>query len=333
MVHLSHRRRAFTLIELLVVIAIIGILVALLLPAVQKVRESAARTQCQNNLKQQGLALHMYHDANKSFPWGREDDTSDMMGNTISSLPWGVFILPYLEQQGLFSQFNTKLPFNDPANNYPNGPATTKLKVFICPSSTAKGEVYTDTWSAAPPFFGTLSGNQTWTVSASDYIATSGILRGFADFVYPGYPGGHEGVMQDSFPVKVAAISDGTSNTTIVGECAGAPYLWANGRIIDQPPWTYAASGLGVSGLAWADSLNGEGWLLGNDGTGILTNIGNPGTCTVNCCNFLGFYSFHTGGANFLLADGSVRFIQASVDARTMLELITIQGGLSVQVP
>src|SRR5437870_6359667 len=126
------KRRGFTLIELLVVIAIIGVLIGLLLPAVQKVREAANRMKCSNNLKQMGIALHGYHDVNQTFPWGHQDS------NNFFSLPWAVFILPYLEQDSLFRQFDTKKQFIDPANQGPQ--AQTKLSVYICPSSPSQGK-------------------------------------------------------------------------------------------------------------------------------------------------------------------------------------------------
>ena len=108
----KNRRPGFTLIELLVVIAIIGVLVGLLLPAVQKVREAANRMKCSNNLKQMGLALHSYHDSFGTFPWGHQD-------STFFSLPWASFILPYLEQDNVYRMFNTTKDFTDPINQGP----------------------------------------------------------------------------------------------------------------------------------------------------------------------------------------------------------------------
>ncbi len=167
-------RRAFTLIELLVVIAIIAILIGLLLPAVQKVREAAARMSCTNNLKQQGLALLSYHDISQRFPFGGSDDYTDAGGLDYYSLPWGVYILPFIEQQNLYQRFtvasilgqggsvlfnmqppsalgpSSPLLFNNPPNNtnltdQTLNPAATPLKVYRCASSPSPtNAVYTD---------------------------------------------------------------------------------------------------------------------------------------------------------------------------------------------
>lgn len=325
-----HRRSAFTLIELLVVIAIIGVLIALLLPAVQKVRESAARTQCENNLKQIGIALHMYHDSFEIFPWGHQDNTVDNMGLTIEMVPWGVFILPYLEQQDLYNRFNVNLAFNVAPNNDSTGasPGAVGLKVFQCPSSLSRGVVYTDDWDNAGPMFnGPISGNPTWTVSASDYIATSGVYHTYSNLVWPnGYPSDRSGVLQDNNQVRVIDILDGASNTTMVGECAGAPDLWLAGKKADSDPW--AKYGIAISGLAWADSFNGENWLAGTDSTGL-----NPGTCAINCINVAGFYSFHPSVANFLFGDGSVRTLSSGTDPKVIMEMITYRGNMPVSFP
>jgi prepilin-type N-terminal cleavage/methylation domain-containing protein len=210
------RRRGFTLIELLVVIAIIAILIGLLLPAVQKVREAAARVQCQNNLKQMALALHSYHDVNKTFPWGHQD-------STYYSLPWAVFILPYLEQDNLYRLFDTTKNFYDPTNQGPQ--AQTRVAVYCCPSSPSNGKVFTDTWTA-PNEIGV---NLSWTVSASDYVSTAGVQWGYLTKWYPSYPASGAGVMQGIRPMSIPQITDGTSNTFLVGENGGGPDLYARG--------------------------------------------------------------------------------------------------------
>jgi len=265
----------FTLIELLVVIAIIAILIALLLPAVQKVREAAARTQCTNNLKQMGLAFHGYHDVNNSFPCGVSDTLSDPSTNAYyMSLPWGVYLLPYLEQDNLYKKFsvcslspaglwNSRLPwvdspggvphtFNNQAGfNYassdPNvNPAAATVPVYRCPSSaTASIATYTDTWTAVPLASTNINdlplvGNQTWTVAISDYMPCSGVVGNlrngtnstkYSASAFPsglnvngiGKPGvDANGTLNDNtLPFSIAMITDGTSNTWLVGECSG----------------------------------------------------------------------------------------------------------------
>jgi prepilin-type N-terminal cleavage/methylation domain-containing protein/prepilin-type processing-associated H-X9-DG protein len=345
-------RRAFTLIELLVVIAIIAILIGLLLPAVQKVREAAARISCTNNLKQMGIALHSYHDTNQTFPYGGSDDVGNYM-----SLPWGVYILPYLEQQNLYSRFNVArlsgsnggelwngLPpavagvtftFNNPPNNTNNtdyllNPAATPLKVYRCASSPSGGtQVYTDTWTAAgcsnesgPP-----AGAPVWTVAITDYVPASGVPGGVWGAFNPTLPNGtEEGILNDNYAVKITAITDGTSNTWLVGECGGAPNVYITGpRLYDSPPFSIGcAANLTASGLGWADENNGDWWIEGASFSG--TSIGGP--CMINCTNGGGgFFSFHTGGANFLYADAHVQYVQSGIAAGTALMLVRFADG------
>jgi prepilin-type N-terminal cleavage/methylation domain-containing protein/prepilin-type processing-associated H-X9-DG protein len=324
----SRSRGAFTLIELLVVIAIIAVLVGLLLPAVQKVREAAARMSCQNNLKQIGLGLHNYHDANGKFPWGHQD-------STFYSLPWAVYILPYIEQNNLYTKFNTALNFNDPANQGPQAQA--RVPIYCCPSSPSNGKVFTDTWTAPNE----IGENLTWTVSASDYVVTGGVQGGYRGKFYNPYPGAIYGVMQDDRVLKITDITDGTSNTTMIGENGGGPDLYARGKLLATAPnYSGAPSGYGgAEGHAWADTMNGEVW--SGNGTDFLTGLddsqrglGNPNTCILNCnnsgANHGGWYSFHTGVVNFVFADGSVHSVADSTSGKIVLELITAASGVVI---
>lgn len=326
---LKRKRSAFTLIELLVVIAIIAVLIGLLLPAVQKVREAANRMKCTNNLKQIGLALHGYHDVNNTFPMGHK-----VSGNFFS-LPWAVYILPYLEQDSLYRKFDTTKSFIDPVNQGPH--AQTRLAVYCCPSSPSNGKVFTDSWTAPNELGQSLS----WTVSASDYVCTGGVQGGYRGKFYNPYPGAIDGVMQDNRPMKITDVTDGSSNTFLVGENGGAPDLWVRGKLLATAPnYSGAPSGFGgVEGHAWADTLNGEVW-SGNGfdfATGLddsQRGLGNPNTCILNCnnsgANHGGWYSFHTGVVNFVFADGSVRSIADSTSGKIVLELITAASGVVI---
>jgi prepilin-type N-terminal cleavage/methylation domain-containing protein/prepilin-type processing-associated H-X9-DG protein len=346
------RRSAFTLIELLVVIAIIGVLIALLLPAVQKIREAANRISCTNNLKQMGLALHNYHDVYKKFPYGADDNYRDTAGNDYSSLPWGVMILPFLEQDNLYRKFNTRwvhpspngpapditTTYNNPPNNTnvldpTQNPAATPLKIYQCPSSPSQGEVYQDTWDNSGNAYGPYAGNPAWTVSASDYIAISGVLGGFVGRYIPSDIPDHNGVLNDNFSVRIAMIIDGTSNTWMVGECAGAPNVYVQGsRLFATPPYDPTTQSFYISGNAWADETNGDQWIAGTDFDGGVAS-GNPlthGPCTINCVNIQNFFAFHPAGANFLYADGHVNFVTQDLDPKIAILRISFRDGMVI---
>lgn len=367
------RRSAFTLIELLVVIAIIAILIALLLPAVQKVRESANRMTCSNNLKQIGLGLHMYHDTYQAFPWGASDDFRDTGGNTWASLPWSVYILPYIDQAPLYKMFNTtwnfslqssalitaqpiQVTFNNPPNNYQVGnvspltplgatnanvvdptinPAVNKLKIFQCPSSPSQGQVYTDTWSNNPPGQSEASnpyvGNSAWTFSVSDYQPPSGIPGGFRGTWYPGVSVEHEeGILNDNYGVSLTMIKDGTSNTWLVGEVAGAPQIWLRGPLlVDTAPFSNP-QGWTTTGTAYADENSGDNWLDGNTYDG--TNPGSHGPCTINCGNMSvgGFFSFHPNQCMFVYADGHVAPVNQTIDPKIAIASTMFDDGIFI---
>jgi prepilin-type N-terminal cleavage/methylation domain-containing protein/prepilin-type processing-associated H-X9-DG protein len=304
------RRLAFTLIELLVVIAIIAVLIGLLLPAVQKVREAANRTKCSNNMKQLALGLHAYENAYHSFPPSYTFTVTPPA--TIQSYAWGVLVLPYVEQDNLYRGYQFNQLVNSPANA---AVITTNLKVMQCPSTPTQDRIYSFTLPAGAIFKG--SPALTWQASAGDYIPPSGVRLGLT---FPASQDRH-GMLNVNFNCRTTDVTDGVSNTILLGELAGRPDVYRNGALSTLNP----AAGESTAGAGWGDPLNGESWFNGSlyDGTG------TQGPCPINCTNLTtrGLYAFHTAGANVAMGDGSVRFLSASIDPATFAYLVTRDGG------
>jgi len=343
------RREGFTLVELLVVIAIIGVLVGLLLPAVQSAREAARRTQCLNNFKQIGLAFHGYHDANKALPYALMLDLRAYPDPTkINAQCWGSRILPYLEQTALYSTYNFAHPaFAELAGAVPAVAANlavieTPVNVYLCPSSPGGGSdrTYTADLSAAGfPF--------TYEAAPSDYIATSGVRGDFARLAYANFPGGQGGARDGALTFtgtdpgsmqhadvkrSLDTITDGTSKTILVGERTGGGEIYLRGGRAAPSGMPWDAFRV-TNGGGWGDILNGEHWISGSLTDGTPGPDGGP--CAINCSSSrgAGLYSFHPAGSGIGMADGSARFLVDDTDPFVFASMITRSKGEVFQAP
>jgi prepilin-type N-terminal cleavage/methylation domain-containing protein/prepilin-type processing-associated H-X9-DG protein len=338
----SRRRSGFTLIELLVVIAIIAILIGLLLPAVQKIREAANRMKCSNNLKQFGLAVHNYNDTFDGLPpaWKYEPPSPPQRPTAVAE-SWGFNLLPFIEQDNVLRTYNRDLTMFDPNNA---NLTSTQLKLFQCPSTPNSNRLVT-----LPIPGGVLPGLPGGTLRSgiSDYTVTTGIRNWCIFMGSPCDPpdiGARHGALQpwSDTPAAVSAlgarrltiatISDGTSNTILLSELAGTPDVYNRARQKISPlPGTGGTIGGFSYGGGWANPYNGEHWLSGSpfDGNNPHTAGGSSGPCLINCSNYngRGLYSFHTGGVNALMGDGSVRFLKDSMATRQLAFAITSERG------
>jgi prepilin-type N-terminal cleavage/methylation domain-containing protein/prepilin-type processing-associated H-X9-DG protein len=301
------QRRGFTLIELLVVIAIMAILMGLLIPAVQKVRESAARATCKNNLKQIGIAFHNYHGAAECFPPGFTSRAATVDGPGLGpGWGWGAYLLPYLEQENLYRQIDFTKDITDPANAQAR---VTSLAVFRCPSDSPPGPTTTVRDG---------SGNAICDVAFGNYVGMAGVYEVSG---YPDTSNGAPGVLLRNSRVRVTDITDGSSGTLFVGERS---WMW-QGRV-RSPATTWAGA---VTRAVIPQTLNPS---LGYEAEGVmvLTNSGTAAEGRVPN-NYLDHVedanSNHSLGVNFLFGDGSVRSIQNTVSPSVWVGITTRAGG------
>src|SRR5262249_43631748 len=302
------RRPAFTLIELLVVIAIIGVLIALLLPAIQKVRESATRANCPNNLKHLGTALTPSPAANTDSPAAREEVPNPADPATPFKHSWTARALPFVEQDSLYRLYRFDRNWDDAATNdaNPNGPIKRNVPVFLCPSAPPQRSVN----RACLDYPATTERN--W---PTPFVSPQ--QARFVEQADPGFIGvlGHtkvvNGVVQ---PVgrRLTDVTDGTSSTFLLAECAGRNRKYIQGRdvgTISNGPWANPNSRIQIGGFDPSDPAS------------------PVGPCAINCINDKEIYAFHPGGANAVMADGSVRFIKVGLTLDVALQLLTRARG------
>lgn len=312
--HVSlQRRKAFTLIELLVVIAIIAILIGLLLPAVQKVREAAARSKCQNNMKQIGVALMNYESANGAFPMGQ--------GAGVGAASWRIRILPYLEQDNVYNQVNLYDVFNSAVLQ------NLQLSVFVCPSSNLQAvpNPVPSWYSSAvrhqvPAYIGIMgatpdpAGRTTGTIYASNY----------------GGWWSNNGMLLANEVTTIATCTDGTSNTFIVGEQSASVGNTNDLRSRYYSPWGSFTQGQPISRLAagqdcWGMGLTSVAYAPNSMSAGAGANITYGGNTILN--------SKHPNSVMMLATDGSVRSVSSSADFANFQRMCVRDDGIPTVEP
>jgi prepilin-type N-terminal cleavage/methylation domain-containing protein len=297
--HACARRPAFTLIELLVVIAIIAILIGLLVPAVQKVREAAARLQCKNNLKQIGLALHNYHGRFKTFPPGYQTQVAADNSDLGPGWGWAAILLDDLEQGNLRRRIRFDLQISDPLNAQVR---VAGVPIYVCPS-----EPLTGTFSVVDA-----NGNPVCDVARASYVAMNGVLGVSGDAF------DNNGAFLRNRTLRIADIRDGLSNTLFIGERCTS---------MSSVTWTGAVTNGVVPAVRYTDPADqlanaeaASALVLAHGSRDHLPN--NPLVFDADATA-----SFHVAGVNFLFGDGSVHVISNTISGTLYEALLTRAGG------
>jgi prepilin-type N-terminal cleavage/methylation domain-containing protein/prepilin-type processing-associated H-X9-DG protein len=343
------QRRGFTLIELLVVIAIIGVLIALLLPAVQAAREAARRTQCVNNLKQIGLALHNYHDVQGAFPMGSGQCQYWPVNTYLSKngLSIHASILPQLEQSAIYNAINFSFGIEDGSTNMPwpiqSTAAIAQISAFVCPSDQYAGDFISNSNS----YFGSVGTTTYYVSQASTVWPIAGSMAGLPS----------TGLFAYGLSYRIADIIDGTSNTIAFCESTVGNPNSAQGQInigLVLPNGSLAAAqmlnaqlnpapvitAINTCNQAWVnksasvDAQRGKNWIHGSMAFTLFNTIATPNSAEWTYCSdqtgssstFSEADSYHPGGVNTLMADGSVKFIKSSINRVNWWALGTRSG-------
>ena len=317
-------RPGFTLIELLVVIAIIGILIALLLPAVQKIREAAARLKCSNNLKQWGLAMHNYHDANGRFPAGSSNDSTNSARtiNPCVRQTWVRFVWPYVEQDNIKKQdTNPAVPFYNPPLTVwytLNGLCGQHVPIYLCPSDNGQVDQNVGQYQRTRGNYMVNWGNALYDDTRTSSQATA-VAQNFGPFYHVG------GKRSTPGTTRMTDITDGTSNTLMLSESLIAKVASDNDwrGDIHNDDGVFRFHTVITPNSSSPDLISSTTYFTPNNDPLMPVALGNPQRAAAR--------SRHTGGVNAAMCDGSIRFVRNTIPLATWMAMGSMAGNEVVQ--